>query len=448
LALYQAHHGEFSRALATLQAAAKGAADPAVVEREIERLQALILARDAFLSAAVKNGKKLRYPLGGKSVLIKPTDWKDGVLELKPTRTCDLPQLHGKQLNPEFLALNWKKLPAAIGPDWLYGYVSYLAGNERWQRALRDTKSDPTSALEAHGDWMSGGELYEYLKRAESDNPASEDFDKLRELCNTFFKAMPLAESEEFFRDTVLAEIRTNSEALTIQDFLHTRAVTLHDGSTRLTYAFENPDEFLDFKELPKVWLSSRESKSKPIPEGQQPPSVKEGALTFSGDRSYGHRLQWKGPIKVKCTYELIDQEVDNMTFFFWIGLWDTARKPWLRSEFHTLVTQAKSRKNSKRIRGEGLSTAFGKRFESILSWDGKKAYLSLNGSPNLEAELALGAFGNVVFWSESQFPIHVHELVIEGTVEPSSLKRSKDQWIDAKMKSLGFTLEVHTAGD
>ena len=44
-----------------------------------------------------------------------------------------------------------------------------------------------------------------------------------------------------------------------------------------------------------------------------------------------------------------------------------------------------------------------------------------------------------MVFWSESEFPIKIHDLTIEGTVDPVSLDLARARWVSDQMTELGF---------
>ncbi len=448
LALYQAKNANFDQAILTLEKAASAAENPASITSELKRMQALVSARDLFLTAAAKEGKKLRFPLGEKPVLIKAKGWKDGVLSLSPTRKVPLEQIPNAKLDSEFLALNWKKLPAEMGPNWLYGYVLFLAGDKRWQRAMRDSDPNPTAELRNHGDWVANGVLLEFLKQEELNQPSDMDDSELAEVCNTFFKTMPLAESEDFFRAAIMSNLDRKAQALTAEDFVEADLEPLGEGRVRLKYAFDNPKEIRDFNATPKIWQYARINPADPIPADQAEATLGGGRFTFNGEHSYGHKLQWTGPFTVHCTYELVHKEGVDTLFFFWIGLWNEDRKPWVRSEFHTLVLHPDPQKTSKRLVGQGQSTAFDIPFKSTLAFDGKKAYLTLNDSPAIEGDFPALSNGIVALWSQSQFPIHVHELIIEGTVSPESLTLLRGQWVDARMSDLGLPPESDAASD
>ncbi|MDF1838711.1 MAG: hypothetical protein P1V35_12645 [Planctomycetota bacterium] len=447
LALTLVRQGQWADGLGVLESAldADSAArfsveDQARIQQEILRVQATLKGRDKFLESTVANGKRLRFTQEGKGVMIQPTGWKDGILSLNPSRKCPLPHLDSNQMGPEFLALNWKKLPGGIGPDWLYGYVSYLSGDKRWRRALRDTKRNPSQELQALGDWTSTGELVEFLHGYEEGKPKGLHLDRLTELCNSFFMGMELTASEPLFRAAIRQEIDRTAANLGPEDFLAVKPESLADGAIRLTYPFDDASELGDFMELPKLWEDARRFPDDPLPEDQVAPQFVGGAMQFTGERRYGHRLNWTGPIHIRYRYELVGDEVSDPTFFLWFGVRVQPKKAWLRSEFHTLVAYKGPRKRMLREVGEGVNTAYDEVFDGTLSWDGDKAHHSLNGKPAQEIPFPSEDGAAVVFWSESEFRIKIHDLTIEGTVDPTSMESARQGWVSARMSKLGFS--------
>ncbi|MCP5020484.1 MAG: hypothetical protein GY930_01800 [bacterium] len=449
--IHQASLGRLELGLATLNAQVESPASGAVsdyLNRTKARLTQLIDSRDQLIRWAIDNKKRLRWPLDGKMVVIKPQSWKDGVLTIAKSSKFDFTEVSAQDLPMAFLAANYKKKSERFGAPWLEAYCLAMSANPAWSKAMPKDMPDKAAFLtdqESLPKFLKAGVVLAALD--ESSKGKQPSFEAVPPLAKSLVGSSWLAHRKPLLLHIARTTYMAHAKKKGLAGLLHGNIEDLGEGRIRLTYPFTNGSELSDFNEDPTWWSNQRvtityddeeEGEDEDVTEEA---SISEGELWLIGDHTLVHVLQFEGPMMIEANAH---QEYDEYEFNFGtLSLGIHAAKPshYVRNMYSTLNAQAGSRgkPRHKSPEGGGEPMELGKPFRVHMWTDSKKAYLEYGLNDMVEVKFVAKEPGTAIIWTQSRDGFGVDELILEGRPTKESQQKLSDLWLSKNLEALGL---------
>ena len=221
------------------------------------------------------------------------------------------------------------------------------------------------------------------------------------------------------------------------RSLLHGAFEPLGGGRVRLTYDFDDAAELNDFVEF--EYLESIRKSFGPVRAKERVGFQHErGAIVAIGEACARHVLGFQSPMTVTCRFSYVRRVSDDDLWRFSLG----ACGDWEGLSFvrtfdldGLAVGDAGSYENKMSTPRVGVLPK--KNYEIGLRNDGETVTTFLDGDDMQSLPVGAATSGNVFLFVHSDRPIRVDRLVIEGTIDPEGLERSRAEWVRGKVADL-----------
>lgn len=444
LALVQARAGAVEAAAARLRAALDGFDAPlrARAERELARLDAFAERRRAFFTAlAAPGARKLEFGEGAGRLLAQVTGVDARAVRLAENKR-GLSELVLEELEPLALAEVMRDKKYAFDPGASAGYAFALGQDERWKKVL--SASDPAQAelrADAERDYPARFALARALsllgELAAGGSPAEAEaatgvLARLAELSAHGGRPQVARHAE-----TLRALAHAALELRFAQDGLATRLAgrvePLPDGRVRLTYAFDRPEELVD-------WTQNGYLDSHALERAREDFRVDEGKLVTTGFASLRHVLSFEGPQLVRLRYRYVRPAGEHdPRFLLLLGLNDDGQISYAATDSGAALYVQDRASGHVREAAGGAGIVIGESYTLELVFDGQNYSSRFNGK--ITAMLSPGPRlrGNPILFTTADFPFQADELVLEGKPTGASLAPLATSWVEERLRALGL---------
>ena len=452
-ALGRARQGALGSALNALEAGIGSAAgdELARLEREKARLTALRDARDAYLASLVGTKTRLRLELEGEKLTSVVTGIAEGTIQFGKNK-YGVETLPVDALRPGDIASNLGRKAAEFGAAWIPSYAQLLEGEKRWDKDL-DAESEDGKALAADGasgyeeSFTVGDGMAALAALALAPHPTDSEnarllTDAIRTLLSEHGELDAVQVKREALRGLAAAAYSKIYEDEGVAGVLNGETEDLGDGRIRVKYDFKQRSHAKDFRRRANYLADKRSFENN---KGEEDSSFKiaKGALVADGFACYEHVLGFEAPMTVK--YEIRygkAKKGSNARTSFIVGICDDERASYVIAyDMHDLETVDKQRKFVRTEFKEGDRPIDVKKPHKLeLDHDGETTVtFSHNGKELRSIECGPRRAGAVFLWSNTEVPISIQSLEIEGKVMDSVVDRLRDEWVAEQTSEMGL---------
>jgi len=445
LALVQARAGAVEAAAARLRAA-QGGFEPelgARVERELARLDAFAERRRAFFAAlAAPGARKLELGEGAERVLAQVTGVDERAVRLGENKR-GLSELVLEELDPLALTEAMRDKKYAFDPGASAGYAFALCQDERWKKvlpaadaSLAELRADAERDYPARFGLARALALLDALACAGVPREvaaARETLARLEELCAAHLARAPVARVRETLRELARAALEPCFTADGLAARLAARVEPLGDGRVRLTYAFERPEELVD-------WQQTGYLESHAFERAREDFRIDGGRLVTTGFASLRHVLAFEGPQRARLRFRYARPAGEHdPRFLLLLGLNDDGKVSYAATDSGAaLYVQDRSTNHVREAEG-GPGIVIGEGYTLELDFDGQSYASRFNGQDMATLSAGPRLSGNPLLFSTADFPFAAEELVLEGKPTAASLAPLATAWIEERLRALGL---------
>ncbi|MEW6746333.1 MAG: hypothetical protein AB1486_26630 [Planctomycetota bacterium] len=432
--------------------AAHPAEDTAHLQREGERLRALVSFRKALIERLAREKKKIRVTFEGSSETGEPELVDEATLRLKQgskkTITVAISAMSAADL---VWSLRSGKLQN-LGPEWVKAYAAFLAGDEKWEKMAKGD-GDELALLRRDLPFLEqclrAAEIDATLTRlAETPLPSSAaEARPLVETIEKLFKSHagdPLLEARrqalEQFAALGLArlfDLAPPQEATS----LGAKIVPLPDGRHRLTWTFDQATELRGFEEAAYMpWERARfpelvSYREKALWE------VSGGKLTIAGAVCRRLDAELEAPLEVSFDlvysakgFEHADLLPQGM---FFVGLCHDRQGNCIRcfGLGNLQVSDSRTRLFETAKGEEGVLAD--EVYRITIVHDGKTVQTFVDGEPRQSLPCGTLQKGEIFLWLQYDATILLDNLQIEGRLTSEYLDLCRERWVQGELAKL-----------
>jgi hypothetical protein len=443
LALWDAREGRVAAALERVAALDAQGELGARIARAAARLAAWRDLRDAYLAGLAADGGKLVLMDGDERVRVTVEKVADGHLHLG-TNKAGWSTYPVDTIPAGDLAQAMGKGADGLAPAWvrLYGYA--LAGNDKWERLLKDedaesvalradAKSD-LSALLTRGRCLA--ELAALAIAADPADLAGADALLARiaalradgaEISFVAERAAPLA---------ALAGVAhgVRFDALGLEVALHGAVERLDGGRVRIEYSFEDEAELADLAPA-DAYLADHRKRLPRVPEEVTDEMVvRDGSLRCIGNGARRLALPFSAPLTVEYDVALEPPRSGELSMFhFFVGVCDDGeeRFAWCSNLGDLEVWDGPGKVRQARVdeRAIEINVTHAMRLEH----DGERLRAFRNKEEVASIECG-HASGSVFLWLQSGMRVNLRRIAVEGRVDEAGLRELRARWVAAQV--------------
>jgi len=421
------------------------------MQREVARLEALRAARDAYLESIVGTKTRLRMQLDGEALATVVESVEDGVAHLGDNK-LDVASIELRQILPADVAENIERNATDYGPAWVPHYGKLLGDDRRWDRGLDEADPDARALVtDARGgldELVAAGDAMARLaalarsplpESVESARALNADISRLFEDCGELDIVRAKFES---LRNLSLQAWRKVYEEEGLAKLLKGEVEFLDEGRVRLSYDFEDDEQLEDFQSRPNYLADHKTF------EGKSPDDstlkVRKKALHGDGSLCYEHILGFEAPLEVEyeIKYGKTKRKNRDAQSTFIMGICDDGAESYVIAyDMYDLEAVDKASKHTATAFEEGeRDIDVKKSHELVLSHDGESTVtLEHNGKEVRTIDAGERRAGSVFFWMNTQVPIEIDEIRIEGKVIETVLTRLQNEWVAEQLEGMGF---------
>jgi hypothetical protein len=443
--LQRIRRGELGPALAQLTelaARTKGTPIERRVQRDLERLKALVELRDAYFAQAIASGAKKSFVVDGKKVLARVRKLENDTLALEENR-AGVASLPVAALPLAELVRDLPKELAAGPSGWARHFVAALENDER---ALAKLGRDDPRLVDLRDDfdtWYPGvlraGAAAESLHRlVEAGAPV--DIANA-ETCLASIRSL-LAEygALEFVdqRRSKLAQLASLAADSTFSlaramDALPGQVVRASEDRLSWTLDFSDPKHLELFEFLPDFMADYRSA----LGELATPPSARleNGKIVFVGSGVWRLPIGLRPPLAMRADLTVQEVEGEGTAMLLMLaGVADDLTFVGMTHTGNLLVYQRSSQ--SYEMDWKETPYFLGVKYALELQVDAETARGAVNKSPRTQlATRGVGA-GEIGVLLHSYLPCHLDNLVIEGQIDEAS---ARTFWTRAQLRAAGL---------
>ena len=437
LAIGLAAEGELDRAAEVLRGHPEPRPD--LLERELERLPALASLREAVITEAIEEGRKLRFRVGSTVHVIELVG-REGERILVATSTKhSIESLAPSEFTPKRLVDNLGRKLDRTGDRASGVFAALLTGDERPLARLEDGEPDRGLREDASHILQSRphGSVLRWLEEACRNEPRAEP---LEELGARLRQAAALPELEPhrgLVQDRVRAALFVHAQALQPEDFLAASFEVDADGRFVARYEFEEPAELEDWVAAPDwVWIDEEHAGYSAPGKGFE---IRKGVLRCRGEGALRWKLGLQEPFEVRWSVRTQPGPVEGRWSFH--HMLHGSREPLAYAEASQngglfVFDPGREFRASAEI-GPGQPKFVGRTYAKRLGYDGARYYLEEPSYSRAELS-APPPTGSALIWSVySSDPVDLLELEIEGHLDPNSLDRARTRWVTDQLAQL-----------
>mgnify|MGYP001201331799 CR=1 FL=1 len=440
-ALHELGHGSASRALPALEALEQdtlAAAPRELARRELRRARAWIAVRDAYLAALVASGKPLDFTVGGRAHKAKVLALAQGRLQLEQNRSGRA-SLALDELDA--LALAQAIKPAGGPDDWARLLPYVLRGDGRARKLLAEDGGEASALLrDAREDYPARLRLGAAAARIEElaarPVPATPDetrtqLDELVALKAEHGELALVQRKSDALRGRARALLARQIELLGPSSLLAGKLEVLADDNVRISYAFDDARELADFSAanypaLARKALGVESTEDVPF-------HLEEGQLSATGQASLRTLVDLGAPLSVRYSVEYVYRDETQGTAMA-VGLCDDGREHfvWALNSEHLQRYEAGGNDHA---HGPGATFFMNTPYAMELVHDGARVKFLCEGTE--QRSLAAGGrqSGAVFLCTQSNQPIRLARLEIEGKLLSNSFERLAQAWVERELE-------------
>jgi hypothetical protein len=443
--LQRIRRGELGAALAQLReldVRAKGSPIERRVQRDLDRLQALVELRDAYFAQAIASGAKKSFLVDGKKVLARVLKFENETLSLDENR-AGVASLPATALPLAELVRDLPKEVASGSFGWARHVVAALENDER---ALAKLGRDDPRLVDLRDDfetWYPGvlraGAAAESLHRlVEAGAPvdiasAERCLASIRSLL-TEHGALEFVEQ----RRSKLAQLASLAAEATFSlsramEELPGQVVRSSEDRLSWTLDFSDPKHLELFEFLPEFMSDYRLS----FGEIATPPSsrIENGKLVLAGSGMWRLPIGLRPPLALRADFT--SQDVGGVGVDVFLMLAGVADEHTFVGVTHTgnlLVYQRSSQSYEK----DWKETPYflGVKYALELQVDAETARGAVNQSPRTQLPTRGVGAGEIGFLLHSQPACYIDNLVIEGQLDEATARAF---WTRAQLRGAGL---------
>jgi hypothetical protein len=334
---------------------------------------------------------------------------------------------------------------------WVRYYVYVLAGDERWQRLLKDDDPAERELRDDAEEWYPGILRLGRVARALSELARGGLPQDRVEAQAVLDRVAGLAEQRELEVVEQRAEaIRTLArEALAhFFDGAARSAVvsgsfeSLADGRVRLAYEFDAEEETADFVRRPGYLGNWRESLVElERSEAESSFAVDDGAFGGIGSLCYVHRFELTAPIRLTVRVRYGSGARGGDIAFLWLGLCDDGEEAFILcgSDGGMSVSDPATRYFEHTTDDKPYDVDPSALQELVIDHTGDKVETFLNGEPRYEIGAGPRKSGTAFVMTHSNVSIELASFEIVGHLAPGQLERLQAEWIESELVRRGW---------
>lgn len=444
-ALADARAGRFSAAARAARALLEGAGEAEeLLERELVRLDGWVRLRREFLEHLRAKGKKLHLTVGGER-LLAPVERVDEDRVHLGKSVLNLRELALDDIDPlELTARMRDRRKYDFAPSWLFAYPYALNADGEYREVL-DLASPQGRALaeDAEGDLLellrlsAGASALEEV--AARGVPAGADearatWEAVVALVQEHGDASVVAERKPALAQLATLALEATLGGAGVSELLHGEVTDRPLDRIRIEYAFDDPDELLDFAPIDYLasWRERRDL------EGDSGFSIEGGALRGVGAAAVRHALEFEG--RQTITYELVfhdddEEEPDS----FMLGLCDDGDESFVGAvgvgglfAFDKLTQFHQQQAPFQPVPGRA--------FEVEVRHTGKlRIETRVDGERLHQVPCGPLKAGGLFLWVHGDDPVELRRLTIEGEPTEAGLARLRGVWIEGQLAREGL---------
>lgn len=459
LALVRARAGEFEAARDALKAlAAANPAEPEAgrVTRDIERCEAAITLRAAWLEAVRAKGTRLALVLNGKKVSAPIAKLAEGKIVFGENKS-GLTELPLSALDPLELAKDTsEKTDQGAAPAWTRSFLFLLCGDARWDRLLKDD-SPAGKALRADAaslaDALRTGQLARTIEDlAHAPAPVNTaEHEATVAAIGKILQTPPAGHALIVARVPQLHEFALGSlellaNAISPAKFLHAPMEDLGGGRAKVVYEFKDAAELQDVVLLPGFDASMREHLNRtnadmPVAKAAPVAALDRGALTLRGSAAWRIAI----PISAPFTVQLKMYWKDNADELFagshlYVRVCDDEKERNLSFHNSGSVGVDAGSAGSKHVAPVGDWIYFaGKSNTWRIDHDGKEWHFGRDGEERLKGTAGGLTTGSLIVFLHGPETICFDSIEIVGAFDGNGCAPQRKEWVADRLARLGF---------
>jgi len=452
-ALALARRGDLVRATAALQALLACAPQAELarhIESDLERIRLFQALRAKQLAELAATGGALRLQLDGRelSFIVQTLEEERVVFRnsVFGIRSLPLAKLDSLQLAKQMS----RDLDGATS-RWVRLYPYLLTDEERGRQLLRRDCRDLDEAASLLADaeqWypavlelLDVCTLLEQLAQAANEGAAAPaTLEQIQRLLTRHGELEAVQQRLPQLQALATACLESSHQVQDLLAGLSGSRKRLADGTVRLAYDFDQPDELADFRQVPGYPPERIAAlPALKVRAGQVLFEPRKGELAVAGCVSWRHVLTFEGPTVVRCRLRVEAAPAGGSPACFWmIGACDDGQQSYVALQelgtvmaldpAHAFVAYAAA-EPSRRLSLDAF-------YDLELDCDGEKVRTRVNGEFVREVPAGGLRRGEVFFLVHSDAALHIDRIEID--VAPGGLT-SGTAWIAAKLCELGF---------
>jgi len=421
------------------------------IQRSTARIEALRAARDTYVESLVGGKTRLRVSVAGEPLSAVVTSVADGIAQLGKNKR-ELTQIELRTIRPADIVENLGRHVAEFGPAWVGCYGLLLGDERRWDKDLDE--SDPeaqalaTDASSSMQDLIIAGDAMARLA-ALARMAQPEDLESARALNGAI--STLLAESGSVdavrLRYEPLRNLASRAwmriyEEEGLSAVLNGDIEMLPDGRARVEYDFKDADQLEDFTNRGDYLADHRNFEGKSAKDSSL--KIKKKTLSGEGALCYEHLLGFEAPLTVKYTikYGKTKKKNKDAQSNFIMGICDDGHESYVIAyNMFDLEAVDKSSKHVATESAEGERKIDIKKSHKLeLQHDGESTVTFLHQGKELNTiDAGKRNAGSVFFWMNTQVPITMTSLEIEGKLIESVLRRMQAEWVAEQLDGMGL---------
>lgn len=441
LALQLAAAGRLTDARQSLAATlerARGGNYERVLERELARLEQLLRARDAFVAEALASGAKSKFELDGKSVVAKFERLDGDAIVLGENRQ----QVARLPLTAITSAWLGREFPKSFAAQWVRAYAQLLAGDERWRKAKGEA-SELALLLGDGNEWFSsvmelGAAAQALDELAAGGVPvdvagARECAAQLHALLERFAAVRVVRDKRETLGAYADIVLRRSFELDRLGEAFPGKFELLGESRVRWTLSF---DEAADAHALVADERAlTRYRATLPAVRGWAGVRAEAGALLLNGACAVALPLEFAAPLSCRLTLRYAPSKPDPHVLLL-TALCEDGDGNY--AGFTESGGSVASDAPSKHFASDWdvPVVAFPKSRQVVGELREGRLTVSIDGKQTSAVAAGPRKSGRVVLFVHNDEPIEMHELCIEGALDP---ELAAAHWARARRAAIGL---------
>lgn len=445
LALAEARAGRTAAARKGIDEALAVVTDEALrarVEREKERLDRWGALRDAYLAAIAGTKEKLSIVLGGEPAKVDVLRVDAGWVYIGKNQ-ANLQRVSVEELPVGPLAVQMRKKGAELAEPWVRVWGLVLGGETKWKTLLKGEDEGSRSLRADAEDYAARLALADTVLELDAlaalpptDDPAQAELalGRLKRLKQERGSDPLVLGRKEALRAYAVALNAVLFRALGPAGLLHAKYEE-QGGLVHLAYPFDDPAELTDFEAADYM----REHHER-FPRLQGQPSggfsVKKGVLSGIGAACIRLPIQVGAPALVRYDMTFAEPPAgEEGERYLMAALGDDGQKSfaWVINAGHLEVWTAGGSKQSLLSQDPGLDV--GRTYKMEIRTDGRTVEAWRDGQKVMNMPFEREKGGMAFLWLHSDHPVSIGQLEIEGTLDPTSLDRMRDAWVERQLE-------------